>query len=1637
MKTQNTIINQTGRTVKMVLALIGFILTLSIAAQADTFHVTNTNDSGPGSLREAINQSNAIDPATPNLIDFQITPAGGVKTISLQSELPAITTPVVIDGTTQSGYAGAPIIELDGSNASDANNNASALIITAGNSTVKGLIINRFNAQGIVLRISGGNVIAGNYFGLDSTGTTSLPIGGMSIYINTSGNTIGGTTPAERNVISGHNNSGIYLDGNNASNNLVEGNYIGTDATGNGPIGNVIAIYLVDAPSNTIGGTTPAARNVIAGNSEGIRISGSGANNNVVKGNYVGTKTDGASNLSSGFYGVYIVSGASSNIIGGINPGEGNLIAFQTRQVAVESDAGNRNSIRGNSIFSSGQMGIDLGNDAVTANDSDDADTGANDLQNYPIITSAVANNGNVDIAGTLNSTAGKQFAIDFYSNSALSNQGNADAKTYLKTATIMTDGSGNASFFVSVPAASLTGKFITATATDDNNNTSELALSAQVTGLPGVLQFSAPTYSVNENGAQATITVMRTGGSIGQVAVQFATSDGTAKKPGDYIATSGTLSWVDGDASSKTFNVSIIDDNTYEQTEALNLTLSSPAGGATLGAQSTAALTIIDDEQAPDPADLIVTNTNDSGAGSLRRAIQTANLIPGKDTISFNIPSAGVHTITPLSALPAVTDSVVIDGYTQPGAKANTLAVGSDAVLLIELNGSSTVNTSGLVITAGNSTVRGLVINRFAFQAISLQTNGNDVIAGNYIGTNANGTAGFPSPNNNVGVYVPSANNTIGGMTPADRNVVSGNGLQGPGGRGILVDSVSATGNKVIGNYIGTDASGTIKIANFNDGVDLNNCSLNTIGGATAAERNVISGNGSNGITIFGTTANNKVVGNYIGTRADGGGALKNNQSGIIIAGKASGNFIGGMALGEGNLIGFNTGPGVFVEPQSVNNAILGNSIYSNGGLGIELYSGSLGVTPNDNNTGDADTGANNLQNFPVLTSVVASGGTTTIQGTLDSAFNTQFRVEFFSGTQCGEAKKFIGFSTVTTDASGHASFTFSVPTASAVGNSTMATATDPNGNTSEFSDCASGVVNGPGVLQFNTNSIQKLENSGSFTINVIRTGGSAGTVTAHYATASGTATAGQDFTDISGTLTFLDGEASKAITIPIVDDATPEGDETFNISLNNPAGGATLGGITQAQLIIQDNELPTVSISDVSQAEGNGGATAFTFTVTLSNAIASNVDLSYVTANGTATSGSDYQAASSLLGIPAGQLSKTITVQINGDTQNEPDETFLVNLSISGSVNVTITKAQGVGTILNDDAAPPASSVQLEQATYTVSEGAHYKLINLSRTGDLSAAASVDYATSDMSANQRTDYNIMLGTLKFAPGESTKTLTLLVTDDSFVEADESLSLTLSNPQGVTLGPQSVSQITITDNDGNAAAPNAIDDVPNFVRQHYHDFLNREPDAGGFQGWQDILNNCAQGDVKCDRVEVSSAFYRSAEFHDRGYFIYRFYSASLGKVPQYLEFMRDIQKVSGFLDVQQQEAAKVQFIEEFMARPDFQQKYGQIQNAGTYVDTILSTAGVTLQQRDQIVQQLQGNQITRGQALRQIMETVQVDQKFYDESFVIMQYFGYLRRDADVLYLQWIQTLKQTGDYRTMVNGFMNSLEYRQRFGQ
>jgi glucose/arabinose dehydrogenase len=349
----------------------------------------------------------------------------------------------------------------------------------------------------------------------------------------------------------------------------------------------------------------------------------------------------------------------------------------------------------------------------------------------------------------------------------------------------------------------------------------------------------------------------------------------------------------------------------------------------------------------------------------------------------------------------------------------------------------------------------------------------------------------------------------------------------------------------------------------------------------------------------------------------------------------------------------------------------------------------------------------------------------------------------------------------------------------------------------------------------------------------------------------------------------------------------------------------------------------------------------------------------------------------------------------------------------------------------------ANPPQTLQLSAASYNVGEGDGSFNVTVTRSGGSNGEASVDYHASGGTASERNDYTTLVGTLHFAAGETTKTLTFLVTEDAFVEGNETVNLILSNPKGAVVGGQSTAVLTIIDNDSSSSSSNPINQTPVFVRQHYHDFLNREPDPPGYRGWQDILNNCASGDTKCDRIEVSSAFFRSQEFQQRGYFIYRFYSASFGRKPDYAEFMPDLARVSGFQTPEQEEANRSAFIDDFMTRQEFKNRYDQITDPRGYVSALESAGGVVLANRESLIADLAAGRKTRAQVLRAVAESAEVFQKYYNQAFVVMQYFGYLRRDPDSLYLNWIDTLNRNGDYRIMVNGFINSTEYKSRFGQ
>ncbi|HYV09698.1 MAG TPA: Calx-beta domain-containing protein, partial [Pyrinomonadaceae bacterium] len=567
---------------------------------------------------------------------------------------------------------------------------------------------------------------------------------------------------------------------------------------------------------------------------------------------------------------------------------------------------------------------------------------------------------------------------------------------------------------------------------------------------------------------------------------------------------------------------------------------------------------------------------------------------------------------------------------------------------------------------------------------------------------------------------------------------------------------------------------------------------------------------------------------------------------------------------------------------------------------------------------------------------------------------------------------------------------------------------------------------------------------------VRVSRTGDVSGSVSVNYSTSDVTATAGSDYPATSGTLNFGPNELNKDIFIPITSDNLYEnGNETFNLNLNGPTGGAIVTTPSTTIIIQDNNSQPQVSAASTLRiTEGDSGTKNASIDIHLSNASVQVLTLDYVTSNGTATAGNDYVAASGTLTIPALATSATINIPINGDTTVEPDETFTVALSNPKNISSLFTTNVTV-TIANDDA-----TLQLSNNAFSVNESAGQAPVTVTRIGDTSRAASVQFATTDAAglqsctvangkASERCDYGTAVGTVRFAIGETTKTFFIPIVDDALVEGDETFTVNVSGPSAATLGSTTVATITIVDNDSTPATQNPADGVNFFVTQQYIDFLGRLPDSVGFANWIATLGGCPNGgfgefdNPDCDRVHVSAGFFLSEEFQGRGYFAYKFYEVGFDRRPAYAEFMPDMVQVGGPQSPQSEVLSKAEYTDAFVQRQEFKNRYDALSNTA-YVNALEANAEVTLSNKAALVDALNTNQKTRAQVLREVVELQSVNDKFFIRAFVAMQYFGYLRRDPDTIgYNNWVTTLTaDPSNFRHMIFGFIFSDEYRHRFG-
>jgi titin len=1097
----------------------------------DTFVVTNTTDNpaspAQGSLRWAIQQANAH--AGADYIYFDIAP-GGAQTIAPVAALPAITDSVTIDADSQPGFAGKPIIQVDGVNAGP---NVTGLTITAANCLVRGMVIDGFSGDGIDILGAGasGNRIQGDYIGTDLTGQSAVPnsrgvliaSGANHNFIGTDGD--GKGDAQEGNVISGNLHQGIDITGDGTDYNVVAGNYIGVAVDGTSALGNSAAglgqgsgIRILTGPQHTrIGtngdGTSDALeRNIIsAGGTLGINIID--ASNNIVAGNYIGTDASGTQALGNAYAGIQILSSArvAQNNRIGINgldadaAAEANVIAGNGF-VGMAFDKANNtfapggydgifiasassNFLSTNNIIAGNLIGTDANGNLARGN----AEAGiyiqgaSGTLITEANTICANAQSGiTLDGATTTGTTAlGSYIGTNSLSATGLGNSGpgvlieNGANNNSIGGPTLLSRNiiSGNAGDGVSITGSGVTGNLVAAnfigtnvggTAQLPNGGNGVTISGGASSNLIGTNGFFAASQNVISGNAQNGILITGTatkntiaGNYIGINAGDTGTlgngQNGIRIDGGAFSNTLGGSLAIDGNAiaGNAGFGILITGTGTNHNWVAANFIGTDSSGTAGLG-NGNKGIGITQGAS----YNLIGVDVANGGTAAEHNVVAGnggSGIYIADDGTNYNVVSGNYLGITPDgehplgNGRPFATGFISGDVFINAGAQYTQVGTsGKYGQVLDALERN--------IISGGNTSAYGVLI---------LDASNNHV-AGNWIGTDATGTQLLGNGYSGVAIIslsLVSQNNVIGvlstDLNPADEvNLIVGNGFAGLASdqanpanavengnyAGVTVESQAAnlisTGNVIAGNDIGTTAAGW---GNAQAGIYVTGATGTLITGA-----NVISGNAQSGITIdgaFPTTATT-IAGNKISA---------NTGAGVQIINGATGNTIGGSTAGTGNIIASNSGAGVeILGAASVGNQIRGNSIYANGGLGIDL--GGDGVTAN--HVGAA-VGPNNFQNFPVL-NAARHGAITRVVGTLNGLANTTYTLDFYASASAdpsgyGQGQRYLGSGQVTTDASGNATFdsnSFAVPLGASLKTEFItATATDPANNTSEFS--------------------------------------------------------------------------------------------------------------------------------------------------------------------------------------------------------------------------------------------------------------------------------------------------------------------------------------------------------------------------------------------------------------------------------------------------------------------------------------------------------------------------------------------------------------------------------------------------------
>ena len=743
-------------------------------------------------------------------------------------------------------------------------------------------------------------------------GSSGVAAGGFDLEAGSSRSTI-------RGFVIDDFSTGAAVQINASNSNFVQSSYIGTNAAGSAISANSAGVVIGGGSSgNTIGGTSSVTRNIISGNNNGVSIFNSGTNSNIVEGNYIGTNAAGTAALANNT-GVIIEADADNNTIGGTIAGAGNVISGNSNYgVAVTIPGTSGNEIEGNYIGTDFTGTVAVANGTGILLEATGDTVGGTTAAARNVISGNTTDGVEIESTGTTGNTVeGNFIGTTITGSAALGNgsfgvliHGGATSTTIGGSTSTPGTAAGN------VISGNQTGIGLFNTATTSNSIEGNLI----GTNAAGVSTLPNSLYGVEIFSSASSNTI----GGADVTAVQTLT---VTVASGSFI-----LNFEGQLTPTLPFNASA----TQVQSALTSLTSIASVGGSVSVSLVGSVYTI-------------------SFGGTLQYSVLPALLINpiGGFAGSINIISQGSFVGNVISG-----NTVAAMNISDPGTSGNTVLgnyVGTDVTGTVSLGGPGiTIQNSASSNTVGGTTAgaRNIISGNSSYGLRLQGTSGtsSNVVEGNWIGINASGTA---LPNVNAGLLIDVASsNTIGGTLAGAGNVISGNT-----GDGMLMNG-AASGNTIEGNFIGTDPTGTTSIPNTADGITIGTGTNNTIGGTTAAARNVISGNIGDGVDLTGTgTTGNIVEGNYIGTNASGTSALANG-TGISIA--SDSNLIGNNGTGVNdsaatNVISGNTTFGISISGN--NNHVAGNYIGTNAagtaaisnGDGISIQSGTGNIVGTD----------------------------------------------------------------------------------------------------------------------------------------------------------------------------------------------------------------------------------------------------------------------------------------------------------------------------------------------------------------------------------------------------------------------------------------------------------------------------------------------------------------------------------------------------------------------------------------------------------------------------------------------------------------------------------------------------------------